>query len=316
MSAPPASPATGINPAEPQEPTTVTVTMNDRAANAARLFPDNFIKTSQYTMLSFVPKNLLNQFSKVSNFYFLVNMIIALIPGVSPVTPYTAVLPLVFVVGVAMVKDGFEDYVRHEADDSANSIPAHVVRKNAASGAWELVDVQSRDVQTGDIMCIRNGEEVRADVLLLSSTGIESSAFIETCNLDGETNLKNRKAVSDTWHINSVETAVAAKLEIVAGKPTPALLHWGGVLTVDGKETSVGLDQFLYRSCILKNTESAWGVVMYSGVDTKMFRNLETKPPKMSGLDVKLNWLIVGVFILQISILIVLASVSVARGSR
>ena len=65
----------------------------------------------------------------MSNFYFLVNMIFALIPGVSPIHPATAVLPLIFVIGVALAKDGYEDFQRHKNDNRANSMETHVLRR-------------------------------------------------------------------------------------------------------------------------------------------------------------------------------------------
>ena len=347
----------------------IFITMNNPQENLQYNYPDNFIKTYKYEWWAFIFVNLFYQFLKVSNFFFLLNAVYSLIPDVSPFSPIVSIAPLLFVVGVAMIKDGVEDIYRHIADAEANSIVAHVVRRltveerekvlekerkeeeekklkhqqqqNSSSPAppqqqqqhqqpyyktlnletkvmekgpkgedvevyYRLVDVQSRDVQVGDIMMIKNGEEIRADVLLLSSTGSEGSSFIETCNLDGETNLKNRKAVPETWFIKDVESAVRVtkSLKIKTTEPSPHLLHWGGVMTIEKndedqnenntnqeqqQEISLGLEQFLYRSSVLKNTELAWGVVLYAGVDTKMFRNLEDRPPKRSNLDVKLN---------------------------
>lgn len=34
-------------------------------------FSDNEIKTSKYTILNFIPKNLFEQFRRIANFYFL-----------------------------------------------------------------------------------------------------------------------------------------------------------------------------------------------------------------------------------------------------
>jgi phospholipid-transporting ATPase len=289
----------------------VIVTMNDHEKNKARHYPNNFVKTAKYNAITFLPLNLFFQFRRVSNFYFLINMIFALIPGVAPISPYTAVLPLVFVVGVALIKDGYEDYLRHLADSRANSITAHVVRRQA-DGKYKLVDVPSADVEVGDIIKIMLGEEIRADVLLLSSSLTESQGFIDTCNLDGETNLKNRKGVEATWQLNTVEALVDSHLELKTGAPDPGLLHWNGMISVRGHDTAVGLDQFLYRSAVLRNTDWIWGMVVYAGVDTKMFRNLQEKPPKMSSLDEKLNKLILSVLIFQVSFLIILASLGLA----
>eukprot|EP00755_Sulcionema_specki_P020399 Sspe_Gene.71850::Locus_42683_Transcript_1_1_Confidence_1.000_Length_1123::g.71850::m.71850 len=85
---------------------------NDPGANAAYLYPPNFLKTSHYTLWNFVPRNLFEQFQQYSNQYFLLVLIFSLVPGVSPITPASAIAPLVFVLTVAACKDGYEDWKR------------------------------------------------------------------------------------------------------------------------------------------------------------------------------------------------------------
>jgi magnesium-transporting ATPase (P-type) len=76
-----------------------------------RGFPSNFIRTTKYTVVTFLPKNFFEQFRRVSNFYFLVVVIIQLIPQISPLVPITSILPLVFVLAVTAIKEALEDYV-------------------------------------------------------------------------------------------------------------------------------------------------------------------------------------------------------------
>src|SRR5687768_2571724 len=102
---PPMSPPANGEPTEASW--AVEVAANDHAKNAPKKFPDNFIKTSKYNLITFVPLNLFHQFRKVSNFYFLINAIVAVIPEVSPITPATAIMPLIFVLAVAAIKDGY-----------------------------------------------------------------------------------------------------------------------------------------------------------------------------------------------------------------
>ncbi|KPA76352.1 phospholipid-transporting ATPase 1-like protein [Leptomonas pyrrhocoris] len=283
----------------------VIVYLNDAAANAPFNYPSNFICTSKYTLWSFLPLGLLFQFTRVSNVYFLINMIFSLIPGVSPVSPATSVAPLVVVLVVALIKEGIEDIRRHQADNRANSIAATVVR------GGELVPVPSKDVQAGDAVFVKNGEEVRADVVLFSSSVDEGQAFIDTCNLDGETNLKSRKALEPTWTLSSVAAIQNSTGVLHTSMPDPGLLSWNGMLELNGEELALSLDQFLYRGCVLRNTDWVWGMVAYAGVDTKMFRNLKERPPKSSNLDRKLNVLIILIFIFQNIMLFIIASLAV-----
>ncbi|ORC84901.1 phospholipid-transporting ATPase 1-like protein [Trypanosoma theileri] len=283
----------------------VIVHMNDREANAPYNYPNNFIKTSEYTIISFFPLALLMQFRKISNFYFLICMALSLIPGIAPVSPATAIAPLVFVIAVALVKEGAEEYRRHRADRKANSIEVEVLR----NGTMEKV--ASRDLHAGEVVRVFNGEEVRADLFLLSSSTEEGQVFIDTCSLDGEISLKSRRAIEPTWSLCSVEAIQAVQVTMHTTSPDPGLLSWTGKIDFNGQEYAVDLNQFLYRGSVLRKTDWLWGFVIYAGRDTKMFRNLKKRPPKSSDLDHKLNILILVVFILQNIFLIIISSLAV-----
>lgn len=86
--------------------------INNRQANSERGFPTNFIRTTKYTLITFLPKNLFEQFRRVSNFYFLIVVIIQLVPSISPLNPITSILPLVFVLVITAIKEALEDFVR------------------------------------------------------------------------------------------------------------------------------------------------------------------------------------------------------------
>ena len=106
-------------------------------------FPSNRVTSSKYTALSFLPKNLFEQFRRVANFYFLCVAVIQLIPNVAPVTPLTSILPLVFVVSVTAVKQAYEDYQRHLADNEVNHKPAVIVRDGAfVNVLYEEIEVR------------------------------------------------------------------------------------------------------------------------------------------------------------------------------
>lgn len=53
--------------------------------------------------------------------YFLIIAILQSIPEISPLTPVTAIIPLVFVLGISMIREGLEDYFRYKSDKETNS---------------------------------------------------------------------------------------------------------------------------------------------------------------------------------------------------
>lgn len=50
-----------------------------------------------------------------------------------------------------------------------------------------------KDVRVGDLVHLSNNENVPADILLLRSSNADGVCYIDTCDLDGESNLKSRE---------------------------------------------------------------------------------------------------------------------------
>ena len=83
--------------------------------------PTNYISTTKYNILTFFPLALLLQFKRYANFFFLINAILQSIPLISPLNAASAITPLVFVVGLSMLREGYEDYKRYRSDQKDNS---------------------------------------------------------------------------------------------------------------------------------------------------------------------------------------------------
>ena len=73
-------------------------------------------RTAKYTLLTFLPLNLLEQFRRVANAYFLVVLFLCYVMPASPVDPNTWVMSVVFVFGITMIKQGYEDIRRYIND--------------------------------------------------------------------------------------------------------------------------------------------------------------------------------------------------------
>ena len=74
---------------------------------------NNYIKTSKYTLLSFVPVNLIEQFQRLANFYFLCLLVLQFIPFISSLTPVTTAVPLIGVLLLTAIKDAYDDFVSY-----------------------------------------------------------------------------------------------------------------------------------------------------------------------------------------------------------
>lgn len=74
-------------------------------------YPNNYISTTKYNIVTFLPKALFEQFRRVANLYFLLAAVLS-ITSLSPFSPISLILPLVFVVGISMLKEAVEDWHR------------------------------------------------------------------------------------------------------------------------------------------------------------------------------------------------------------
>ena len=82
---------------------------------------NNAIKTTKYSIWSFIPKNLFEQFHRFANIYFLAIIILNLIPEINAFGKYIAMVPLIFVLSVTAIKDLFEDRRRYKSDKEVNN---------------------------------------------------------------------------------------------------------------------------------------------------------------------------------------------------
>ncbi|XP_046892694.1 phospholipid-transporting ATPase IF isoform X1 [Hypomesus transpacificus] len=249
-------------------------------------FADNRIISSKYTIWNFVPKNLFEQFRRIANFYFLIIFLVQLMID-TPTSPVTSGLPLFFVITVTAIKQGYEDWLRHKADNEVNGAPVLVVRSGS------LVQTRSKNIRVGDIVRVAKDETFPADLVLLSSDRVEGTCHITTASLDGETNLKTLYAVPETAVSQSVSRLEALQAVVECQQPDADLYRFVGRITVtqQGEEIvrPLGLENLLLRGARLKNTKEIFGVAVYTGMESKMALNYKCKSQKRSAVEKSMN---------------------------
>lgn len=140
-----------------------------------------------------------------------------------------------------------------------------------------------------------------ADILILSTSEPNSLCYVETKNLDGETNLKIRSAVPETDHITTPEDCASIHFYVDSGPPTTNLFSYNATVVFPhglpnrqryrgGPESvPVNLNSMLLRGCVLKNTEWVIGMVIFTGGDTKLSLNSGKTPSKRSRIEKTMN---------------------------
>ncbi|KAI9009039.1 hypothetical protein DFJ74DRAFT_711330 [Hyaloraphidium curvatum] len=257
----------------------------------------NYIKTTKYTILTFLPLNLWSQFHRLYNLYFLLGAL-STIGGQSAVSAWTAIFPLMFILAVTAAKDGWEDYKRYKADQKANNEPVTIVK----DGKEQVIP--SKNVQVGEILKVHKGEKFAADLVVLDTSFDDGVSYIETADLDGETNLKRRTALPETKGF--ALSPFPGKVQ--AGVPNKDLHEFDARLVINrGTRESVhslSINQFLPRGAVLRNTEFVYAVAVYTGLDTKVMKNNTRGALKFSTLEGRLNALVFGIFLFNLVLLI------------
>ncbi|MED6245514.1 Phospholipid-transporting ATPase FetA, partial [Ataeniobius toweri] len=233
---------------------------NDRAFNLSQQYAKNAIKSSKYNIFTFLPLNLFEQFSRLANVYFLFLLILQLIPHISSVPWFTTAVPLAIVLTVTGVKDANDDIKRHKQDKQVNNRMVKVLING------ELREEKWMNVQVGDIVQLESNQFVTADLLLLSSSEPLNLIYVETAELDGETNLKVKQGLTVTAEMgDNIEALSAFRGEVRCEAPNNHLDKFKGTLTVNGRQYGLDNDKILLRGCTVRNTEWCFGLVIFGG---------------------------------------------------
>ncbi|KAH0608463.1 uncharacterized protein H6S33_001597 [Morchella sextelata] len=261
--------------------------LNNPPANAVNKYVDNHVSTAKYNIATFIPKFLYEQFSKYANLFFLFTAGLQQIPNISPTNRYTTIGPLIVVLIVSAGKELIEDWKRTAFETQR----------------WI-------NVRVGDIVRVESEEPFPADLVLMASSEPEGLCYIETANLDGETNLKIKQAIPETAGFVSPGDLSRLSGRIRSEQPNSSLYTYEATLTIDvgggEKELPLSPEQLLLRGATLRNTPWVHGVVVFTGHETKLMRNATATPIKRTAVERTLNVQI----IMLVSILLILSLVS------
>ena len=165
--------------------------------------------------LTWAPLSLLYQFTRAANIYFLIISVLTCMPF-SPKSPASMIGTFSAVLVFTMLKELFEDYYRMKSDKEINNSIAAVFDYNQR----KFVPAKWSEVKAGDLVRVSKDNSFPADMLFLySKTDV---IFVDTMNLDGETNLKpkvlsSREAVDlfdkDTVFVEDSKTNILPDID-------------------------------------------------------------------------------------------------------
>ncbi|KAK5047126.1 hypothetical protein LTR84_007069 [Exophiala bonariae] len=273
---------------------------------------NNLIISCRYTLWNFVPRQLVAQFGKLANFYFLCISILQMIPGLSTTGTFTTIVPLLIFVTISMAKEGYDDIRRHRLDKEENERLTKVLklRETGDDGAdtVEWHEKHWREVRVGDVVLLERDSGVPADLILLHADEPTDTAYVETKGLDGETNLKSKKPLPDISELCQDPNSIANCSNIfVVEDPNLDLYKFDGRVHVSGRTLPLTNSEILYRGSVLRNTPKAVGLVIYSGEECKIRMNANKNPRvKAPALQGKVNRVVIVVAALVFFMAIIL----------
>ena len=288
-------------------------------------FKNNKIDTTKYNIITFLPKGLLYQFMRLANVYFLFTAILQCIPVISPLGSATALFPIIFVLSVSLIREAYEDCKRANLDKLQNSVKCKVYRNE------EWIDIESGNLELGEIVIVEQEEIFPADLVLLDSPLPEGICFIETGSLDGEKTLKQKNPSNDTIGLfiegpknvnnnnnnneNEEEKKYVKKFKMegncICDQPNPELYFLNGKINakINGQNLKFPIDhkQLLLKGAKLKNTKWIIGLIIYSGHNCKIMKNSKEPRVKYSTVEINMNHRLIFIFSTQCFLCIVSA---------
>jgi len=187
----------------------------------------------------------------VANFYFLTAACLSF-TNLSPFEPLSVVSPLVFVIGATMLKEAIEDGRRYQMDKEVNN---REIKIHIGSGVFR--ETKWRKLKVGDVVKVGKDCYFPADLLLLSSSYDDGVCYVETMNLDGETNLKLKLAVepTSTHFQEDSDFRSMPSMTVRCEDPNANLYTFVGNLEYETTLHALSPQQLLLRDSKLRNTE-------------------------------------------------------------
>ncbi|KAL7711571.1 Phospholipid-transporting ATPase [Entamoeba marina] len=235
--------------------------------NKKQHFPSNTVKTTKYSIVTFIPLFLYNQFKYFINFFFLVIAIIACIPSLSSSSPVSSIVPVCIMITFSAIRELFDETRKYLSDLKLNR---KTYKKLNANG--EISCIKSKDIYAGDVLILPSNSRIPTDGIPITSTNEGGLVHVETSEIDGETTLK-QKLVPSHFINKSKEEIVQLVGKFDTEKPNPVFDKFKGTFTFDDIMFGVNENNLIPQGCIIRNTYEILLFVVYCGKHTKLANN-------------------------------------------
>lgn len=174
-----------------------------------------------------------------------------------------------------------------------------------STGALIETEIETQYIRAGDIVKLNGHCQVPVDMILVITSNYSdgNQCYVETANIDGETNLKLREAPAPLLEKVRSGTITPNLFDgfIEFEAPNKNIHNFIGAMHINGMDAiSLSADNMLLRSSIFSNTDWGYGIAVYTGQESKIQMNNRHAPSKMSKLEEYVNKAIIMIFIAQV----------------
>ena len=226
-------------------------------------------------------------------------------------------LPLAVVVFINGLKDYLEDLNRKNSDRDENHRYCYI--QSLKSGEFEKR--YWKDVELGNIVKINENEYFPADLVCIDTkkneredVEIDGICYVETKNLDGESNLKYKEAVKNMRNqYKAIDDMIKLKGKIECSPPSEYISDFMGYYSDDKNDNKMIIDKknILLRGMSLQQTYCIYGIVVYIGHNTKIMKNLINTKTKNSMIERIMNFQILFIFGVDICFSVIYGMINV-----
>lgn len=274
---------------------------------------DNEVRTTRYRWYTFIPLTLLEQYRVLSNIYYIFVLIVSFLP-MSPLSYFFQLIPMLIVLIVSMIKSGVEDLMKHFEDKKRNSAP--VLSYDRKSGQFK--EVHAQDLHVGDILKIDQDMMVPSDCLFVGSSQESSLCYFSETNLNGETAVKTMQphptfgASEFVGNIDQIVNHITStEYYVDVPEPDRDLTRFDARLKKGDEFWPITIHNVLLRGTATHYTDNVICVVLRTGHDTKVMKNIKMPPAKLTKFDKNLNRILIIVFILKMILCLISTFVGV-----
>ncbi|KAI0225427.1 putative aminophospholipid-translocase [Massospora cicadina] len=258
-------------------------------------FPPNLFRNQKYTLVSFLPVVLYEQFKYFFNLYFLLVAVSQFFPYTRIGYLVTYVGPLVFVLGVTVGKEAYDDYQRYKRDCVANSQtftrinPPTDTEAEEGFGLFEEV-IPSANIKVGDLIILNKDQRVPADMVLLWTSDASGACFIRTDQLDGETDWKLRVAVRSCQEVgfDGLKWLRGTTSVEIPHKDIYSFVGTLSIVSHGAANESLTVENVLWANTVLASGKAV-GLVVYTGSETRAALNTFHPRTKVGLIDLEIN---------------------------